>query len=114
MSKQAPKKSPSVPGSVFIVHALVVLAVIVEAINVNLMPKGLDRIGPVLFLFFAVIPAAFIFLSAYTVAVTSLWRWRPQWGIVPHVFLAMLAGIAFCALSLGLLMLAWKVESLVQ
>jgi len=113
MSNQAPKKTSSVPRGVFIVHALVVLAVIADVIHVNLMPVSLDRLGPVLVLFLGVIPGALCFLSIYTVAATQLWSRRPQWGIVPIILLSMLAGIAFLALSVGLLFLAWKVESMV-
>lgn len=102
MPKQTTEKS-RVPRSVFLVHALVVSAVIVDAINVGLMPVSLDRLGPVLVLFLAVIPGAFVFLCAYTVAVTLLWRWRRQCGLVPIVLLAILAGIAFCVLSVGVL-----------
>jgi hypothetical protein len=104
------QSKPNLSALVWFIPALVVLGNLGYLMWLNQSRRGLSGLGPLLLFMFLVVPESVLFLVAY--AATIRWLRGPPrpWGTLQAVGLASLAGLAACALSIGLLFGAWWLE----
>lgn len=107
-SNQSP---PGLPGSVFVIPALVVLAVAGFALKVASGPANMNKLGEVFGLYFGAIPEGICFISVYFWMIYYLRARRPQWGSALAVGAATLLGLAVCASAVVLLFGAFALEA---
>lgn len=103
--------TPGLPGSVFLIPTLVVLAVAGFALKLASAPASLDKLGPTIGLFFGAIPEAICFLCVYFWMIYYLRARRRQWGTGLAVGAATLLGLAVCTAAIALLLGAFALEA---
>lgn len=105
------QSTPGLPGVVFVVPTLVVLAVAGFALRVASGPANMVKLGEVFGLYFGAIPEAICFLAVYFWIIYHLRARRPQWGTGLAVGAATLLGLAVCTATVGLLIGAFALEA---
>lgn len=107
---QQPSK-PSLPDSVWIVPALVVVGNLGYLLWLNQTPVSLSRLGPVLLFVFLIAPLSVLFLAVYAAAIRSLRRSPRPRRALGLVGLSALVALGACAFALGLVVGVLRLEA---